>query len=94
MANVIADAQLAATSAPADGGAQIAFMILGGVRADLTYAPSAEGGEGPGEVTYGEAFAVQPFGNTLVTLDLTGAQLKSSWNSRHGSTPRTAPSRR
>ena len=27
-------------------------------------------------VTYGEAFTVQPFGNSLVTLTLTGAQLK------------------
>ena len=33
------------------------------------------GGEEPGEVTYGEAFEVQPFGNLLVTMDLTGAQI-------------------
>ncbi|MEZ5258720.1 MAG: 5'-nucleotidase C-terminal domain-containing protein [Ilumatobacteraceae bacterium] len=75
LANLIADAQLAAT-APADlGGAQIALMNPGGVRADLTVAGIA-GGEAPGEVTYGEAFAVQPFGNLLVTMDLTGDQLK------------------
>ncbi|HEY5978590.1 MAG TPA: bifunctional metallophosphatase/5'-nucleotidase [Microlunatus sp.] len=74
MANVIADAQLAATAAPADGGAQIALMNPGGVRADLTYG-QISGGEQPGQVTYGEAFAVQPFGNLLVTMDLTGAQL-------------------
>ena len=76
LGNLIADAQLAATSAAANGGAQIALMNPGGVRADLTYAPSAAGGEGPGEVTYGEAFAVQPFGNLLVTMDLTGAQIE------------------
>ena len=64
-ANLIADAQLAAT-APGDGGAQIALMNPGGVRADLTFAPDP-GGEQPGEVTYGEAFIVQPFGNLLVT---------------------------
>jgi 2',3'-cyclic-nucleotide 2'-phosphodiesterase (5'-nucleotidase family) len=74
MANVIADAQLAATSAAADGGAQIALMNPGGVRGDLTYA-QISGGEKPGQVTYGEAFEVQPFGNLLVTMDLTGAQL-------------------
>ena len=74
MADVIADAQLAATSAPADGGAQIALMNPGGVRADLTYT-QISGGEQIGEVTYGEAFAVQPFGNLLVTMDLTGDQL-------------------
>ena len=74
MANVIADAQLAATSAAGNGGAQIALMNPGGVRASLTYA-QISGGEQPGQVTYGEAFAVQPFGNLLVTMDLTGAQL-------------------
>lgn len=63
LGNVIADAQLAATDTEA--GAVAAFMNPGGVRADL----------GAGEVTYEEAFTVQPFGNNLVTLDLTGAQL-------------------
>ncbi len=75
LANAIADAQLAATAAPGDGGAQIALMNPGGVRADLTYA-QISGGEQPGEVTFGEAFVVQPFGNLLVTLDLTGAQIE------------------
>ena len=74
LANLIADAQLAATTAPSDGGAQIAFMNPGGVRADLTV-DDISGGEEPGEVTYGEAFEVQPFGNLLVTMDLTGAQI-------------------
>ncbi len=75
LANLIADAQLAATTSPGDGGAQIAFMNPGGVRANLT-ASQISGGEQPGEVTYGEAFAVQPFGNLLVTMDLTGAQIE------------------
>jgi len=71
---VIADAQLAAT-APADkGGAVVAFMNTGGIRADLTFAGSAAG-EGDGNVTYGEAFTVQPFGNSLVVKTLTGQQL-------------------
>jgi 2',3'-cyclic-nucleotide 2'-phosphodiesterase (5'-nucleotidase family) len=75
LGNLIADAQLAATRDPSNGGAQIAFMNPGGVRADLGYA-QISGGEQPGEVTYAEAFAVQPFGNLLVTMDLTGAQIE------------------
>jgi 5'-nucleotidase len=79
--NLIADAQLAATSSPETGSAVAAFMNPGGVRADFTFAQS--GTEGAGNVTYGEAFTVQPFGNSLVTMTLTGAQilemLKSQW---------------
>jgi 2',3'-cyclic-nucleotide 2'-phosphodiesterase (5'-nucleotidase family) len=77
LANLIADAQLAATQSPGDGGAQIALMNPGGVRADLTFAPSANiPTDQPGQVTFGEAFTVQPFGNLLVTMDLTGAQVE------------------
>ena len=72
MGDVIADAQLAATKA--NGAAVAAFMNPGGVRADIV-AAAASGGEAVGAVTYGEAFTVQPFGNTLVTLTLTGDQL-------------------
>jgi 2',3'-cyclic-nucleotide 2'-phosphodiesterase (5'-nucleotidase family) len=75
LANLIADAQLAATRDPGNGGAQIAFMNPGGVRADVDY-EQISGGESPGQVTYAEAFAVQPFGNLLVTMDLTGAQIE------------------
>jgi len=71
MGNAIADAQLFA-SQPA--GAQIALMNPGGVRADLLFASSAAA-EGNGVVTYGELFTVQPFGNGLLTLSLTGAQI-------------------
>ncbi len=70
--NLVADAQLWSTSA---AGAQVAFMNPGGVRSDLTYASSS--GEGDGVVTYGEAFTFQPFGNTLVTYPMTGAQILS-----------------
>lgn len=76
LGDVIADAQLAATSAPEKGGAVIALMNPGGIRADLNYA-QISGGELPGEVTYGEAFTVQPFYNDLVTLTYTGEQIKS-----------------
>jgi 5'-nucleotidase len=73
---LIADAQLAAT-APADfGAAALAFMNRGGVRAGFSFAGSAAG-EGSGNVTYGEAFTVQPFGNSLVTMTLTAQDLKN-----------------
>ena len=70
--NLVADAQAWATSA---NGAQIAFMNPGGVRSDLKYAQSA--GEGDGVVTFGEAFTFQPFGNTLKTFPMTGAEIVS-----------------
>jgi 5'-nucleotidase len=74
--NLIADAQLAATSAAGTGAAVAAFMNPGGVRSDIA----------AGDVTFGEAFTVQPFGNSLVTLTLTGAQLlevlKQQWCSQ------------
>ena len=74
LGDVIADAQLDATNDPGFGDAVVAFMNPGGIRADFTYAPS--GSELPGEVTYAEMFTVQPFGNSLVTMDLTGAQIE------------------
>ncbi|MFE8602417.1 bifunctional metallophosphatase/5'-nucleotidase [Archangium violaceum] len=62
LGNAISDSQLAATR---DAGAQVAFINPGGVRAEID----------AGDVTYGEVFSVQPFGNGLVTMTLTGAQL-------------------
>jgi 5'-nucleotidase len=74
MGDVIADAMLEAAK-PADfGGAVAAFMNAGGVRASLIF-NQISGGEQPGQVTYGEAFNVQPFGNTLVVKTCTGQQL-------------------
>ena len=73
--DLIADAQLAATTA-APNSAVIALMNSGGVRDPGFTFPSSAAGEGDGRVTYGEAFTVQPFGNSLVTITLTGAQLK------------------
>ncbi len=76
LGDVIADAQRAATAAPDKGGAVVALMNPGGIRADLTYSSSPVG-EGDGVVTYGEAFTVQPFTNYLTTITLSGAQLKT-----------------
>jgi 5'-nucleotidase len=74
LGDVIADAELAYTTGTQ---AQIALMNPGGIRADLSHGFSP-GGEAPGEVTYGEAFTVQPFNNLVVTQTLTGAQLKDA----------------
>jgi 5'-nucleotidase len=72
LGNLVADAQLAAT---ADLGTQLAIMNPGGIRADLLVA-STGANDPAGNVTYREAALVQPFANTLVTFDLTGAQLR------------------
>ena len=68
-------AQLDATDDPGFWDAVMSFMNPGGVRADLLFAGSPAG-EGDGVVTYGELFTVQPFGNSLVTMSLTGAQIE------------------
>ena len=49
-------------------------MNSGGVRGGLLY-NQISGGEQPGEVTYAEAFTVQPFGNTVVVKTCTGQQI-------------------
>ncbi len=76
LGDVIADAQLEASAPQAAGGAVVAMTNPGGIRTDLNY-NQISGTELPGQVTYGEAFAVQPFSNLLVTMSLTGAQLKA-----------------
>jgi 5'-nucleotidase len=67
LGNVIADSQLDATSPTDFGGAVIAFMNPGGIRAPLN----------AGDVTYEELFNVQPFGNTLTVKTCTGAQIQA-----------------
>jgi 5'-nucleotidase len=76
LGDVIADAQLVATQPANLGGARVAFMNPGGIRGDLRVADISSGGEAPGEVTYGEAFTVQPFGNSLVTKTMTGDMIR------------------
>ena len=76
LGDVIADAQLAATQPAELGGAQVALMNPGGIRGDILADAISSGGEAVGEVTYGEAFTVQPFGNSLVTKTMTGDQLR------------------
>jgi 5'-nucleotidase len=61
LGDLIVDAQRAAVP-----GADAAFMNPGGIRADLA----------AGSITWGALFTIQPFGNTVVGLTLTGAQVK------------------
>ncbi|MCZ8172249.1 MAG: bifunctional metallophosphatase/5'-nucleotidase [Brevundimonas sp.] len=68
LGHLIADAQLAAT---AGAGAQIAFMNPFGIRAPWRLAPNENG-----QVTFGDIYRVQPFGNVLITQTLTGAELR------------------
>lgn len=71
--DLIADAQLQATQPAGLGGAVMAFMNPGGVR-NPGFVNAA--GSYPYDLTYGDAFTVQPFGNSLVTMTLTAQQLK------------------
>jgi 5'-nucleotidase len=70
LGDIVADAQLAATRVEANGGAVIAVTNPGGIRTDI---PKKEAGA----VTYADVFASQPFRNQLVTLTLTGMQIKN-----------------
>jgi 5'-nucleotidase len=69
LGNVIADAQLAATRDAAKGGAVIAMTNPGGIRIGVTKRDD-------GTVSYGDLFASQPFRNQLVTMTMTGAQIR------------------
>lgn len=71
LGNLIADAQRAAL------GTDFAFMNPGGIRADLSAGP----------VTYGELFTIQPFGNSLVRMDLTGQQIYDLLNQQWANQP-------
>jgi 5'-nucleotidase len=80
----VADAQLAATQAPENGGAVIAVSNIGGIRAPLAKT-------GDGRVRYADVFAVQPFYNNLVTLSLTGAQLQLALEQQWINQPKPRP---
>jgi 5'-nucleotidase len=84
LGNLIADSQLSFSEAVPEGGetADIAFMNPGGIRASLVE-------DSEGNVTYGAAFAVQPFNNFVSSITLTGQQvldvLNQQWNGRNES---------
>jgi len=71
LGDLIADAFLAATRDPNAGGAQLAFTNQTSVRTDLVPAPD-------GSVNFGQLFAVQPFGNNLVVMSMTGRQIRAA----------------
>ncbi|WP_150275221.1 bifunctional 2',3'-cyclic-nucleotide 2'-phosphodiesterase/3'-nucleotidase [Paenibacillus tepidiphilus] len=74
LGNLIADAMRQADFGDGKGAADFAFMNPGGIRADLP----------KGNVSFGDLAKIQPFGNTLVKLTLTGEQIKTllqqQWN--------------
>ena len=74
LGNLVAEVQRWATPETVGGG-EIAFMNPGGLRADML--GSGTGGF-PRDLTYKQAATVQPFANTLVNMDLTGAQVKAT----------------
>ena len=75
LGNLVAQAWLDTLNQPGRTGADIGIMNPGGLRAELLYAPS--GSEAPGEVTFAEAYSINPFANTLQSIDITGAQFKT-----------------
>jgi 5'-nucleotidase len=85
--DVIADAQLAATSPAALGGAVVAFMNPGGIRNGGLFYANQAGGEAPGQVTYGELFTVQPFNNVMTVMTCTGAQIDALLEQQFRPTP-------
>lgn len=84
---MVADGILAATQDAAAGGAQLAFMNTGGVRADLEPDSSHQ-------LTYGQLFSVQPFGNTLMVMSLTGEQIRQVLEQQFNSGTNTVSSPR
>ncbi len=67
LGDLIADGMLAASRSQ---GARIAFMNGGGMRQDLDVAENLT-------ATVGQVQIVLPFGNTLVAMDMTGAQIRT-----------------
>lgn len=73
MGNMVADAMRLKYP-----GVDAAYTNSGGLRADLNCSPPSAG-EAPCEITWGEMFAVLPFGNRTVIETLTGAQLEQAF---------------
>jgi 2',3'-cyclic-nucleotide 2'-phosphodiesterase (5'-nucleotidase family) len=73
MGNMVTDAMRAKYP-----GVDAAYTNSGGLRANLVFTPPSAG-EAPGEITWGEVFAVLPFGNRTTILTLTGDQLRAAF---------------
>lgn len=85
LGDMIADAQQAAALQASNQGSDFTLMNPGGVRADLLINSN-------NQITFGDIFAVQPFGNSIVTLSLTGKQirdvLEQQWSGANTNSPR------
>lgn len=85
LGNLIADAQQAAALTASNQGSDFTLMNPGGVRADLQTNSN-------NQITFGDVFAVQPFGNSIITLSLTGQQirelLEQQWSGANADRPR------
>jgi len=92
LGDVIADAQLASTARTDFGGAVVAFMNPGGIRADLVFNDNS-GGEAPGQVTYNELFTVQPFSNVMTVKTMTGDMIYRLLEQQQFGTPGGVPVR-
>ncbi|MDB5961317.1 MAG: bifunctional metallophosphatase/5-nucleotidase [Massilia sp.] len=66
LGSLVADAVVEATRAE---GVQVGFMNVGGLRADFEVGADLV-------ATFGQAQVVLPFSNTLVVMDMTGAQIR------------------
>lgn len=75
LGNLIADSMRDQT------GTDFAFMNPGGIRANLE----------AGDLTWGNLFTVQPFGNDLVKMELTGEQVKQLLNQQWTDKARIMP---
>jgi 2',3'-cyclic-nucleotide 2'-phosphodiesterase (5'-nucleotidase family) len=73
MGNLVTDAMRAKYP-----GVDAAFTNSGGLRQDILATPPSAG-EQPGQITWGEVFAVLPFGNRTTILTLTGDQLRQAF---------------
>ncbi|HEV2594417.1 MAG TPA: bifunctional metallophosphatase/5'-nucleotidase [Sphingomicrobium sp.] len=82
-ADLVADSMLAATRVPDNGGAQLALVNASGIRISLP----------AGDIKYANAFSMMPFGNNLVVMTLTGAQLKAALEQQYGGEPPPAGQR-
>ena len=74
LGQIVADAMLEASRDPANGGALVALVNSGGVRADLTRPADAEPGVAT-PITFADVSAVLPFGNLTVVMTMTGDAL-------------------
>lgn len=70
MGDLVADVYLTGTSDASFGPAVMAFTNPGGLRQNLVYDAASNG-----QTTFGQLYAVLPFGNSMVTMSLTGAQI-------------------